>query len=75
MVENAPSAQFAGVLKQYTGMDMDFHILKYDGRPFFPEQIAGELEKLRNAGWETEKTVRVVEKEDLEYYNPARHGL
>jgi len=75
MIENSPSAQFAGVLKQYANIEMDFHILKYDGRPFFPEQIAEELEKLKNANWDAEKTVKVVEKEDLEYYNPARHGL
>ncbi len=75
MIENNSTAQFAGVLWQYCGVRMDFHILKFDGRPFFPEQIAEEVEKLSKAGYKGEKEIIVVEKEDLEYYNPQRHGL
>jgi 2-oxoglutarate ferredoxin oxidoreductase subunit alpha len=75
MVENNSTAQFAGVLKEYAGVKLDFHILKYDGRQFFPEQIAAEIAKLREAGYRGEQRVEVVEKEDLEYYNPQRHGL
>jgi 2-oxoglutarate ferredoxin oxidoreductase subunit alpha len=75
MLENNSTAQFAGVLRQYTGIQMDFDILKYDGRPFFPEQIVEELEKLKASGWKGEKEIVVVEKEDLEYYHPQRHGL
>jgi 2-oxoglutarate ferredoxin oxidoreductase subunit alpha len=75
MVENNSTAQFAGMLAEYAGIRMDFHILKYDGRPFFPEQIADEIAKLKAADFKGEKTVKVVETEDLEYYNTQRHGL
>ncbi len=75
MIENNSTAQFAGVLRQYTGIEMDFHMLKYDGRPFFPEQIVEEIEKLKKADYKGDKEIVVVEKEDLEYYHPQRHGL
>ncbi|MEW6722272.1 MAG: 2-oxoacid:acceptor oxidoreductase subunit alpha [Candidatus Micrarchaeota archaeon] len=75
LLENNSTAQFAGLLAECAGVRLDFHILKYDGRPFFPEQIAGELEKLKSAGWKGERETVVVEKEDLEYYHPQRHGL
>ncbi|MFZ5501863.1 MAG: 2-oxoacid:acceptor oxidoreductase subunit alpha, partial [Candidatus Micrarchaeota archaeon] len=72
MLEGNSTAQFAGMLKQYAGLEMDFHLLKYDGRPFFPEQIAEEVAKLKKAGLKGPKERTVVEKEDLEYYNPQR---
>ncbi len=75
MLENNSTAQFAGVLWQYVGVKMDFHMLKYDGRPFFPEQIAAAVEKLRKAGYKGEKEIVVVESEDLEYFNPQKYGL
>ncbi|NYZ73548.1 2-oxoacid:acceptor oxidoreductase subunit alpha [Candidatus Micrarchaeota archaeon] len=75
MVENNPTAQFAGLVREQTGIEMDFHLLKYDGRPVFPEQIAEEVAKLKAAGYQGPKEIRMVEKEDLEYYNPQRHGL
>ncbi|MBI5047224.1 2-oxoacid:acceptor oxidoreductase subunit alpha [Candidatus Micrarchaeota archaeon] len=78
MLENNSSAQFAGVLRQYTGIQMDVHLLKYDGRPFFPEQVLEEIQKLKANGYKTpngERDVTVMEKEDLEYYNTQRHGL
>lgn len=75
MMENNSTGQFAGLLKECAGITMNFHILKYDGRPLFPEQITEELSKLKNAGWKGQKEIVVVEKEDLEYYHPQRHGL
>jgi 2-oxoglutarate ferredoxin oxidoreductase subunit alpha len=75
MVENNSTAQFAGMLKQYADVDMDFHILKYDGRPIFPEQIADEIEKLKKVEFKGRKRVAIVEKEDLEYYNTQKYGL
>lgn len=75
MIENNSTAQFAGMIRQYTGVQMDFHLLKYDGRPFFPEQIVEEIEKLQKAGYKGERDIVIVEKEDLEYFNPQRHGL
>ena len=81
LVENNSTAQFGGILKQLTGIEMDFEMLKYDGRPFFPEQIIEELEKLKTASYKVEKThnkskrIVIVEKEDLEYYHPQKYGL
>ena len=75
MLENNSTAQFAGMLKQYAGVELDFHMLKYDGRPIFPEQIAENVEKLKKAGFKGKKTIPIVEKDDFEYYAPARHGL
>lgn len=75
MVENNSTAQFAGMLKEYADIKLDFHLLKYDGRQFFPEQIVEEVMKLKKAGYRGEQRVEVVEKDDLEYYNPYRYGL
>ncbi|MBN1170062.1 2-oxoacid:acceptor oxidoreductase subunit alpha [Candidatus Micrarchaeota archaeon] len=75
MVENNSTAQFAGILRRYTGIEMDFNLLKYDGRPVYPEQIVEEVEKLKKAGFRGNKNITILEKEDKEYYNPQRHGL
>lgn len=75
MIENNSTAQFAGILRELSGVEMDFHILKYDGRPFFPEQIAAEVEKLKKAGYKGKKEIVVMEKDDLEYYRPSKYGL
>jgi len=74
-VENNSAAQFAQVVKESAGAEMDFHILKYDARPFFPEQIAEEVGKLAKNEFKGEKRIEVVEKEDMEYYNTQRYGL
>jgi len=39
VVENNQSAQFAGILTQYLGFLADDTVLKYDGEPFYPEEI------------------------------------
>ncbi len=75
MIENNSTGQFAGMLKQYCDFEPDFLLLKYDGRQFFAEQIAEQVKKLRKARFKGDREIRVVEKEDLEYYNPQRHGL
>ncbi|MFH0736951.1 MAG: 2-oxoacid:acceptor oxidoreductase subunit alpha [Candidatus Micrarchaeota archaeon] len=75
MVENNSTAQFAGILKEYANVKLDFHMLKYDGRQFFAEQIAEEVAKLKAAGYKGDQRIEVIEKEDLEYYSPQRHDL
>ncbi|MFH0884880.1 MAG: 2-oxoacid:acceptor oxidoreductase subunit alpha [Candidatus Micrarchaeota archaeon] len=75
IVENNSTAQFAGMLKEYANVKLDFHMLKYDGRQFFAEQIAEEVVKLKAAGFKGGQRIEVVEKEDMEYYNPQRHSL
>jgi 2-oxoglutarate/2-oxoacid ferredoxin oxidoreductase subunit alpha len=39
-VEGNYTAQFAGVIAQNTGIIIEKKLLKYDGRPFYPEEIA-----------------------------------
>lgn len=43
IVENNMTSQLGGLIKQQTGLVFDYSILKYDGRPFFPEEIANEI--------------------------------
>jgi 2-oxoglutarate/2-oxoacid ferredoxin oxidoreductase subunit alpha len=75
IVENNSTAQFAGLLKEYANVKLDFHMLKYDGRQFFAEQITEEVVRLKEAGFKGQQGIEVIEKEDMEYYNPHRHGL
>lgn len=42
-VEQNATAQLAGLLREHTGIDIKEKLLKYDGRPFLPEEI---LEKV-----------------------------
>ncbi|MDW7776997.1 MAG: 2-oxoacid:acceptor oxidoreductase subunit alpha [Methanosarcinales archaeon] len=42
-VENNQTAQLAGMIREYTGMKVDEKILKYNGRPFTPEEIANRV--------------------------------
>jgi 2-oxoglutarate ferredoxin oxidoreductase subunit alpha len=74
MIENNSSAQYAGILKENADVEFDFHLLKYDGRQFFPEQIAAEVKKLAKSKFKGKKEIRIVEK-DYEYYNPQRYNL
>lgn len=38
-IENNYSAQMAGLIREKTGIEITDNLLKYDGRPFFPEEI------------------------------------
>lgn len=76
LFENNSVGQFAGMLKQYCDVEPDFLMLKYDGRQFFAEQITEQVKKLAKKKFkDKKKEIRICEKEDLEYYNPQRHGL
>jgi 2-oxoglutarate ferredoxin oxidoreductase subunit alpha len=37
------SGSLGGLIKEYTGIEITDNLLKYDGRPFFPEEIAEKL--------------------------------
>ncbi|OGK54854.1 hypothetical protein A3B56_00750 [Candidatus Roizmanbacteria bacterium RIFCSPLOWO2_01_FULL_45_11] len=43
LIENNSQAQFGQLLRQETGMKMDHKMLKYDGRPFYPEEIVAYM--------------------------------
>lgn len=42
-VECNATAQLAGLVRQQTGVEIKERLLKYDGRPFYPEEIAAKL--------------------------------
>jgi hypothetical protein len=63
------------VLKENAGFEANFHLLKYDGRPFFPEEIAGQVLKLKKARYKGKKETVLMEGDDLEYYQPSKYGL
>jgi 2-oxoglutarate ferredoxin oxidoreductase subunit alpha len=44
-VEQNSTAQFAGLLRQETGITVAHTVLKYDGRPFYPLEIADAVMK------------------------------
>jgi len=44
-VENNATGQLAALIYRETGLAVDRTILKYDGRPFLPHQVVGEVEK------------------------------
>jgi 2-oxoglutarate/2-oxoacid ferredoxin oxidoreductase subunit alpha len=46
VVENNSAGQLARVLRGETGMAPAGHILKYDGRPFTPEEIAAQTRRI-----------------------------
>jgi 2-oxoglutarate ferredoxin oxidoreductase subunit alpha len=43
IVEGNATAQLAGLIRRETGIKVDAAILKYDGRPFSPEEIVNRL--------------------------------
>ncbi|MBU5688429.1 MAG: 2-oxoacid:acceptor oxidoreductase subunit alpha, partial [Candidatus Aenigmarchaeota archaeon] len=46
LIENNKTGQLGSVIKEKTGIDMDYKILKYDGRPFTPEEIVSQIEEV-----------------------------
>lgn len=44
-VENNATGQLASLIKRETGIEITGSILKYDGRPFLPDEIVAEVEK------------------------------
>ena len=45
VIENNATGQLAGLVREQTGIKVNGTILKFDGRPFSPEYILGELKK------------------------------
>jgi len=44
-VEQNASGQLAALIREHTGLKIGEKILKYDGRPFYPEEIVEGVEK------------------------------
>ncbi len=71
-LENNSTGLFSKLVKMETGIEADGLILKYTGRPFFPEQVAKALKELSSRGWRGE--VRYAEDfEKYEFYAPWRY--
>lgn len=46
LVENNKTVQLGGIIRENTGIEIKNKILKYDGRPFSPEEIYREIKKI-----------------------------
>ncbi|MCK5345816.1 MAG: hypothetical protein KAR20_20540, partial [Candidatus Heimdallarchaeota archaeon] len=46
LVENTATAQLSSVLRENVMQDVDHKILKYDGRPFLPQQLADTIKEV-----------------------------
>jgi 2-oxoglutarate/2-oxoacid ferredoxin oxidoreductase subunit alpha len=56
LIENNYSAQLGALITEHTGVQMDHHVLKYDGRPFSRNEI---VEGVQAALAERKKEVMV----------------
>lgn len=45
-VEHNATAQLAGVIREHTGIRIEHHLLRNDGRPILPEQLADKARQL-----------------------------
>ncbi|HNT60550.1 MAG TPA: 2-oxoacid:acceptor oxidoreductase subunit alpha [Candidatus Bilamarchaeaceae archaeon] len=73
LFENNSTGQFAGMLKEFLSFRPNVLALKYDGRQFFPEEIAEAVENAHKQKFRRKK-VRVVDMGEFEYYNPAAYS-
>lgn len=69
VIENNKTSQLSGVIKEQTGLDVDYQILKYDGRPFSPEDIYNGVKNIilnnsvKRLVFSREGLIEAVEKE------------
>jgi 2-oxoglutarate ferredoxin oxidoreductase subunit alpha len=46
LVECNRTAQLGGVIREYTGIAITDHLLKYDGRPIYPEEVVQRAQEV-----------------------------
>lgn len=46
VIEGNKTGQFEGLIKENTGLSVNHNFRKYDGRPFYPEEIVSEVKKI-----------------------------
>ncbi len=46
IIEGNKTGQLEGLIRQYTGLSIDHNFRKYDGRPFYPEDIVATVKEL-----------------------------
>ncbi len=47
VIEGNKLGQLAGWIREQTGLTPDYKILKYDGRPFFPDELVSAIKDLK----------------------------
>ena len=70
LVENNSHAQFGQLLRMQTGVNLNEKVLKYDGRPFWPEELVkyvnGESKQIHNDVPKSEDVEKPEATSDLE---------
>ncbi|MEW6528350.1 MAG: 2-oxoacid:acceptor oxidoreductase subunit alpha [Candidatus Micrarchaeota archaeon] len=69
MIENNRTAQFAGILKEYTGLKPNFKFLKYNARQFFAEEIVAEVKRLKEKNWKGKKEIHIMDDFEYDYFS------
>lgn len=46
MIEGNKNGQLEGLIREHTGLSVSDHFRKYDGRPFYPEEIVAKIKSL-----------------------------
>ncbi len=46
VIENNYTSQLGGIIREKTGIELSSRIIKYDGRPFSPEDLADAIERI-----------------------------
>lgn len=50
VIENNMHGQFEGLIREHTGLSVAHHLRKYDGRPFYPEEIVAFVKSITGGG-------------------------
>jgi len=45
-IEQNANAQFGGIIKEYSGINLDYNLLRYDGRPLTAKQIVEKVKEV-----------------------------
>lgn len=61
-IENNKTGQLAGLIREKTGIEVNYKLLKYDGRPFDPEDIENVLNNIEGSK-EKEIIIGLTEKD------------
>ena len=46
VIEGNKTGQFESLIKEHTGLAIGHHFRKYDGRPFYPEEIVAKVKEI-----------------------------
>ena len=49
IIENNHDGQLSGLIREQTGLEIENKLLKYDGRPFYPEEIVKKIKDIYEA--------------------------